>query len=122
MCLGNDNDQIIERMICLLPTTEPDQDIPNNSAVDNTEIWRALSEPDQYGTQVYDIRPLCEMVGITNEDKTIIIDNCRAIHIRWKGFLKPAVQRDSSTGGSLAAMFVIAGAWWLGQGISLTLN
>ncbi|KAJ4414299.1 hypothetical protein N0V82_008028 [Gnomoniopsis sp. IMI 355080] len=123
MCLGNDNDQIIERMVCLLPPATADEGGARKvSAVDNSEIWRTLSQPDQFGTHLHDIQPLCDVVGVAHEDKTVIIDNCRAIHIRWKGFPRPVVESDASFGRSLASIFIVAGAWWLIEGINLTLN
>lgn len=85
MCLGNDNDRIIERMISLLPKARHDDAgrgvdasigrtaESRDRAVDNSDIWRILSERDEYGTLPHDITPLCDMVGIAHEDNTVII-------------------------------------------------
>jgi hypothetical protein len=74
-----------------------------------------------FGTRVHHISPLCEVVGVAEEDQTVMIDSCRAIQIRWKSFPQPGVQRNRGTKKSLAAIFVTAGLVWLTFGLQLAI-
>jgi hypothetical protein len=89
LSLKNDSDNIMERMLCLLPD-------PNDSG---SNLFDKLARPDVYSTHVRDIKPLCQIVGIAEEDNTILADNCRSIHIRWKDF--PSQSKTSARQGRL---------------------
>ncbi|KAF9876695.1 hypothetical protein CkaCkLH20_05541 [Colletotrichum karsti] len=95
LSVKNDSDEIIERLISLLPRHREDNDIPLHASDDM--VWTNLCEPDTYGTLVHHITPLCEVVGIAEEDQTVFIDNCHAINIRWKDF--PEVLVSGERGG-----------------------
>ncbi|CAG8977550.1 hypothetical protein HYALB_00012356 [Hymenoscyphus albidus] len=58
-----------------------------------------------------DIEPLCQVVGVGNEDNTVILDNTRAMHIRWKNFPRMSVIRHYGMKKLLAEPFVRSGAW-----------
>lgn len=119
LSLSNDSDQIVERMISILPqsrwagrTAYP----PALSDIDNSDLFRGLALPDQFGTRVQDITPLCDVVGVAHEDHTVIIDNCKAIHIRWKNFLRPLVERRYGAEHVLATIIAAAGLSWVSFG------
>ena len=112
LSLANDNDRLIERMVCLYP----DPRIVHRSS------FEKLARPDIYQTHLWDIEPLCEVVGVADEDNTVLLDNCRAMHIRWKNFPRMNVRRHHGLKKDLAELFVRSGAWWFFFGINLTIT
>lgn len=71
LSLANDSDQLLERLICVLPRT-PDQP------------WHSMD--DAYHAKLWDILPQeCSISGVGTDD-TIILDGCRAANVRWKSF------------------------------------
>lgn len=119
LSLGNDSDHIVERMISFLPDPKASSTYAADRELDNSGLFRDLFYRDQFSTRVHDITPICDVVGVAYEDDTVIIDNCRAIHIRWKDFKRAQVQRSDSTRRVIAGFFVAAGLWWLNRGLSL---
>ncbi|KAK3955707.1 hypothetical protein QBC32DRAFT_310826 [Pseudoneurospora amorphoporcata] len=110
LSLGNDSDELVERMLCLLPKPS------------TKDIFETLSERDEYRTFLHQIKPQCQVVGVAHEDETVILDSCRAIHIRWKDFPRATVQRDVGFGKVLAVFFLAFGIWWLTFGIQMSLG
>lgn len=121
LSFSNDSDRIIERMVCILPKQDP-ANPPGRDGMDNSDLFRGLSEEDQFHTRVHDITPLCDIVGVAHEDNTVIVDNCKAVHIRWKNFPRPVVQRRQGMRKMLATFFVAAGLWWLLWGFDLAIT
>ncbi|TVY62334.1 hypothetical protein LSUE1_G009476, partial [Lachnellula suecica] len=111
LSLANDSDRLIERMTCLFP----DPHIPG-------PFFLKLARPDLYLTHLWDIEPLCQVVGVADEDNTVLLDNCRAMHIRWKNFPRMNVVRHYGMKKLLAELFVRSGAWWFLFGINLTIT
>ncbi|KAK6067561.1 hypothetical protein SCUP234_11559 [Seiridium cupressi] len=109
LSLGNDSDRIVERMVSLYPEPIPGLFNP----------FRTLAVKDLFHTHLWDIDPTCQVVGVAHENNTVLLDSCRAMHIRWKGFPRPVVARDIGFRRVLAAMFVTAGTWWFIQGVGL---
>ncbi|KAH8671846.1 hypothetical protein BGZ60DRAFT_406032 [Tricladium varicosporioides] len=112
LSLANDSDRLIERMISLYPD-------PHDTS---TSSFMQLSKADLYSTHLWDVEPLCQIVGVAGEDNTIILDGCRAMHIRWKGFPRANVKRHYGFKKLLAELFVRSGAWWFLFGINLTIT
>jgi hypothetical protein len=109
LSLANDNDRVIERMVCLFPDTR-----------DTTRsAFEKLAQADLYQTHLWDIEPLCQVVGVGDEDNTVLLDDCRAMHIRWKNFPRMSVKRHRGMKKILAELFVRSGAWWFLTGINL---
>ena len=80
LSLANDNDLLLERLICILPkyTTQP---------------WYDME--DQWGVSLWDVNPTTQVCGIAADD-TVIIDGGYAACIRWKAFALVAnLTRDS---------------------------
>ncbi len=111
LSLANDNDNLIERMVCLFP----DQRNPRS-------MFEKLAQPDMYQTHLWDIEPLCQVVGVADEDNTVMLDNCRAMHIRWKDFPRVNVKGHYGMKKLLAELFVRSGAWWFLFGINLLIT
>lgn len=124
LSLGNDNDRIVERMVSLYPDPNPNRspDINNpNPTRDIINPFNTLAEADLFHTHLWDISPSCDVVGVAHENNTVLLDSCRAMHIRWKGFPRPVVARDIGFRRMIATIFIAAGTWWLLQGINLTI-
>ena len=109
LSLANDNDRLIERMVCMYPH-------PKYSFRD---LFKILSQKDQYETHLWDIKPLCEVVGVGDEPNTVLLNNCRAIPIRWKQFPRMQYRRHVGFKKTIAEFFVRSGAWWVIAGVSL---
>ncbi|KAL2012231.1 hypothetical protein VTN00DRAFT_4949 [Thermoascus crustaceus] len=88
LSLVNDSNQLLERLACLSPRYMPDRDEPNNTAAGSESILMNMADSDQFDTHLWDIKPMCHIVGIGDEEDTptIILGQCRAIPIRWKSF------------------------------------
>jgi hypothetical protein len=111
LSLANDSDRLIERMICLFP----DPHTPSSA-------FQKLARPDLFQTHLWDIQPECQVVGVADEDNTVLIDNCKAMHIRWKNFPRMNVIRHYGMKKLLAELFVASGAWWFMFGFNLTIT
>ena len=70
LSLANDNDLLLERLICILPSTP-------------SQPWYEME--DQWGVSLWDVIPSTQVCGIADED-TVIIDGGYAAAIRWKAF------------------------------------
>ena len=80
LSLANDNDLLLERLICILPKTL-------------SQPWYEIE--DQWGVSLWDVIPSTQVCGIADKD-TVIIDGAYAAAIRWKGFAPVAkLTRDS---------------------------
>ena len=109
LSLANDNDRLIERMVCMYP----------NANHTFRDLFKTLSQKDQYETHLWDISPLCQVVGVGDEPNTVLLNNCRAISIRWKKFPQMQYRRHAGFKKFLAELFVRSGAWWIVGGASL---
>ncbi|RHZ45938.1 uncharacterized protein CDV56_104441 [Aspergillus thermomutatus] len=70
LSLANDSDQLIERLICMLPRK-------------NDRPWHEID--DFWDSNLWDIEPLCQVVGLGGED-TVILSGAFGAPIRWKSF------------------------------------
>lgn len=70
LSLPQDNDRLMERLICLLPES------PN-------EPWDTMS--DRYKSSLWDIHPLTQVCGV-GENDTIIVDGFKGAMIQWSMF------------------------------------
>ena len=109
LSLANDNDRLVERMVCMYPK--------DTSSFRN--LFKTLSHKDQYETHLWDITPLCQVVGVGDEPDTVLLNGCKAIPIRWKQFPKMHYKRHQGFKKFIAEMFVRSGAWWIVAGFSL---
>ena len=109
LSLLNDSDRLMERMVCMFPKPN---DVPRN-------IFHVLAQPDQFQTHLWDMQPLCQVVGVGQDDYTVLLDGCRAIAIRWKKFPRLRYKRHEGFKKFLAELFVRSVAWWFVTGVSL---
>jgi hypothetical protein len=99
VCLINDTDRLLERMLCLLPEGKHVSRDP----------FKELAQADQFNTHLWDIQPLCYVVGTGETDETLVVDSARAIPIRWKSFPRLAYKRSGGFRKWLAEVFVRSG-------------
>jgi hypothetical protein len=129
LSLVNDSNQMLERLISLWPKYTPD--VPGTSKVQGEEryavagseaLLRNIADQDQYSVHLWDIQPLCDVVGI-GDDKftpTVILDRCRGIPIRWKSFPKVRYVQNFEGFRECISQFVVwIGAWFLLTGFNL---
>jgi hypothetical protein len=70
LSLANDSDRIVERTVCLLPDA-------------NKKYHSAFVLDDALGAKLWDIEPMCQVVGVGESDE-IFLDGCQGASIRWK--------------------------------------
>lgn len=78
LSLANDNDKILERLLCMLP-------LPGHD-------WHEMT--DAYESMPWDIAPYCQVAGIsgrtgnehTQDEDTVILDGAFGATIQWKSF------------------------------------
>lgn len=113
LSLANDSDRLIERMVCMFPR----QDTGCKS-----NLFLALTEPDQYHTQLWDIEPLCQVAGVGYQDQTLILDSCRGVSIRWKAFPQMKYKRSYGFRKFVAEIILRSGATWSALGLGLIIK
>ncbi|KAH7089718.1 hypothetical protein FB567DRAFT_568535 [Paraphoma chrysanthemicola] len=81
LSLANGSDQLLERLICVLPK-------------DPNQPWHSMD--DAYNAKLWDILPQDVGIAGVGEDDSIILDGCRAANVRWKSFTPVAYSRRPS--------------------------
>ncbi|QKX63318.1 uncharacterized protein TRUGW13939_10488 [Talaromyces rugulosus] len=127
LSLVNDSNLLLERLVSLWPhqtgeTTEQKNLVIDKNAAGSVDIMRNIANRDQYSTYLWDIHPLCNVVGIADEKYTpaVILDQCRAIPIRWKGFPKMKYVQDfNKLGATLSQTIVFWGSSLVALGFAL---
>lgn len=125
LSLVNDTNRLLERLICLWPYAAARpinaQGKRKEAFASNIELLRNIADRDQYATHLWDIKPLCDVVGIGDEDTpTVILDRCRGIPIRWKSFPRlKYVKRMSGFRATMSELIMHFGAWFLLAGVNL---
>ncbi|KAL8711737.1 MAG: hypothetical protein Q9220_003908 [cf. Caloplaca sp. 1 TL-2023] len=117
LSLANDSDRLMERMICMFPRPSDQSVLPEDE-----NLFLALTEPDQYHTQLWDIEPLCQVAGVAMEDQTLILDSCRGVSIRWKAFPQMKYKRSYGFRKLIAEVVLRSGAFWSGLGLGLIIK
>ena len=80
LSLANENDLLLERLICVLPKTP-------------SQPWYDME--DQWQTCLWDIYPTAQICGIGDND-TVLLDGCYGAAIRWKAFAHVATDVQDS--------------------------
>ena len=109
LSLTNDNDRLIERMVSMFP-------IPTANIRD---LFKVFGEMDQYKTHLWDVEPRCQVVGVGDEPNTVILNECRAVPIRWKRFPRILYKRHQGMKKLIAELAVRSGVFWIVTGCSL---
>lgn len=74
LSLANDSDNLLERLICILPKTE-------------SQPWYHAN--DMYNVNLWDIQPTCQIAGVCDDD-TVVLDGVLGAAIRWESFVPVA--------------------------------
>lgn len=122
LSLANDSDRLIERMVCMFPPPSIPQYPYNPKQQEQDNLFLALTAPDQYHTQLWDIEPLCQVAGVAAQDRTLILDSCRGVSIRWKGFPSMKYKRSYGFRKFVAEILLRSGAFWSGLGLGLIIK
>ena len=80
VCLYNDSDRILERIVCVQPS--------------NADGW--LTTKDSYGVNLWDVEPVCQVAGLCH-DGAIIIDGCHGISIDWDSIPRIPFETQKTT-------------------------
>ena len=125
LSLVNDTNRLLERLICLWPyaAARPvkTQGKRKEAFANNIELLRNIADRDQYATHLWDIKPICDVVGIGDEETpTVILDRCRGIPIRWKSFPRlKYVKEMRGFRATISELIMHFGSWFLLAGINL---
>ncbi|KAJ9617095.1 hypothetical protein H2200_000816 [Cladophialophora chaetospira] len=130
LSLANDSDQLLERMICLLPVEEPstteyldpdtEQVISNRDAKPSDlsskkrHYWANMN--DYWGAKLWDIEPTCQIAGIGQSD-TVILDGAYAATIHWDRFARVAITTRETWSRALSRYFVRGTPAWFFTGV-----
>ncbi|KAJ5527541.1 hypothetical protein N7513_011700 [Penicillium frequentans] len=129
LSLVNDSNQMLERLVCLWPKYVSTN--PGKSSIQGEEryafagsdsLLRNIADQDQFNVHLWDVHPLCDVVGIGNDKfaPTVILDRCRGIPIRWKSFPQVKyVQNFTGWRENISQLIVWMGAWFLLTGFNL---
>jgi hypothetical protein len=110
LSLANDNDRLLERMVCVLPK-DPDAFISGDR-----HYWATLD--DHFDTHLWDIEPYIQIAGIDNHD-TVIIDGAFAATIHWDAFRRVAVTTKETWSRTAARFLVRSCPGWVLLGVIL---
>jgi hypothetical protein len=123
LSLVNDSNRLLERLACLWPhpamKNDQEQDL---TVAGSEELLRNIADRDQYSVHLWDIQPMCDVVGIGDDPftPTVILDRCRAIPIRWKDFPKVKYVKDlNGFRATVSQKIVYCGAWFIATGFGL---
>jgi hypothetical protein len=122
LSLANDSDQLLERMICLLPVEEPDdfrldshtEQPRGNHDSSERHYWANMN--DYWGAKLWDIEPTCQVAGIGHDD-TVIMDGAHAATIHWDRFQRVAITTRETWSRALARYFVRGTPAWFFTGL-----
>jgi hypothetical protein len=105
MSFPQDNNRLIERLICLLPKPEaPD--------------WELMT--DQYESSIWDVEPTMQVCAV-GENDTVVIDGAMGCQIQWDTFTTLKVLGRSSFRRSMAGFIVRSMPVTLIGGITLAI-
>jgi len=111
LSLANDSDRLVERMVCMFPNPNQQQE----------NLFLALVERDQFQTHLWDVEPLCQVAGV-GEDREVILDSCRGVSIRWKAFPQMKYKRSAGFRKFVAEIVLRSGAYWSALGLALIIR
>ncbi|KAJ5984402.1 hypothetical protein N7481_006501 [Penicillium waksmanii] len=108
LSLANDSDQLIERLICMFPKQNKEKDIERP--------WHEID--DTWDSNLWDIRPHCQVVGLGGDD-TIILSGAMGAPIHWKSFEPVNILMRNTLKRQVARLCFRSSPVWLVSGISL---
>ncbi|EXJ60457.1 hypothetical protein A1O7_04610 [Cladophialophora yegresii CBS 114405] len=128
LSLANDSDQLLERMICLLPVEQladsqldahpdrPTSHMDSDGTRDSRERHYWANMNDYWGAKLWDIEPTCQVAGIGHDD-TVILDGAHAATIHWDRFRRVAITTRETWSRTLARYFVRGTPAWFFTGV-----
>ncbi|KAL4783337.1 hypothetical protein BJX76DRAFT_259077 [Aspergillus varians] len=123
LSLVNDTNSLLERLLCMWPYPAKETESRGEQTFANgIELLHNIADPDQYESHLWDIKPLCDVVGIGDDDDTptVILDRCRGIPIRWKDF--PRFRYGKAMHGfraTISQSIVSMNTWFIAMGINV---
>ena len=108
LSLANDNDRLLERMVCVLPKD------PEAFVSGDRHYWATLE--DHFDIHLWDIEPYIQIAGIDHHD-TVIIDGAFAATIHWDSFQRVAVTTKETWSRTAARVLVRSCPGWVFLGI-----
>ncbi|KAF9892758.1 hypothetical protein FE257_001160 [Aspergillus nanangensis] len=127
LSLANDSDQLLERMVCLLPKPASSSnpilatDASTGPVANSEELLQNMAMEDQFDSRLWDVSPLCKLVGVGDDPHipTVILDQCHATPIRWKRFPTITwITELKSFRGFLSARLVRWCCYWINLGFA----
>lgn len=108
LSLANDSDQLLERLICMLPKHD-----------DGKSLDRPWYEVDDiWDSNLWDIEPHCQVVGLGGKD-TVILSGAFGAPIRWKSFERVNLLMRNTLKRSVSRVLLRSSPTWLILGVSL---
>ncbi|KAJ9293510.1 hypothetical protein DTO271G3_7775 [Paecilomyces variotii] len=101
LSLANDSDQLIERLICILPRNI-------------RKPWHEID--DFWDSNLWDIEPHCQVVGLGGGD-TVILSGAFGAPIRWKSFVPVNISTRDTTKRSVAKIVLRSSPAWVLPGV-----
>lgn len=108
LSLANDSDQLLERLICMLPKHG------DGKSLDRP--WYNVN--DNWDSNLWDIEPHCQVVGLGGED-TVILSGAFGAPIRWKSFERVNLLMRNTLKRSVSRVLLRSSPTWLILGVSL---
>lgn len=130
LSLANDSDQLLERMICLLPVDLDSGNAESGSiggqkmmangqtdslqTHDKRHYWAKMS--DHWDAKLWDVEPVCQVAGIAAND-TVILDGAYGATIHWDSFERIAITTRETPSRALTRWLVRATPIWFFMGV-----
>ena len=101
LSLANGSDQLLERLICVLPK-DPYQPWHSMDDAFDAKLWDIRkttflqTASQMYTNSIPNLVPQDVGIAGIGEDDSIILDGCRAANVRWKSFAPVAYTRRAS--------------------------
>lgn len=97
LSISNDSDQLLERLICLLPKSRGEE-------------WYNIS--DVWERNLWDVDPFCQIVGVCKED-SVVLSGAFGASIRWRRFKAVSVTHRNTAGRFLSRVILRSLPAWL---------
>ena len=115
LSLANDSDRLMERMICLLPTSTFGEQTRNDEEY-RRHYWTNMT--DTWNCHLWDIEPHVQVAGVAEND-TVILDGAHGATVTWDSFQKVPVVTKATWSRALGRSSVRATPMWFLLGVVL---
>ncbi|KAJ5511902.1 hypothetical protein N7453_004005 [Penicillium expansum] len=97
LSVSNDSDQLLERLICLLPKS-------------TEQKWYVID--DIWDRNLWDVDPFCQVVGVC-PGNSVVLGGAFGASIRWKSFKSVSMIRRNTVGHFIAILALRTAPVWL---------